>query len=554
MDKQNIRDTLQSLPPCAAEYIARVVRKVRYRKKVRRDIEAELTAHFEDELRDCTTDEERDTKARRLIEEFGDPKLLAILCRRAKKRCRPLWKKAVVRTMQACGVLLLYIAACMVPLFIGRPVVKTDYVRVMNETVRAGRAESDNAKPFYDRAVELYVEQPKECSIWITDWPGDFNDAERRQLAEWLGQNTKALDALREGSRRPCYWSNYVGFIGETSSRLGVSGPGQPGIPEPQDGLATLAKYRTLSFALESQINYEAYTGQTALALDDCLSLGRLADHLLGHGLVIEQLVGMAIANRTCEVLLRLLDRLEINANLIAETQRQWQERLDRQGLGISFDEEKILWYDKIQRTFTDSGEGGGHTLIRWLPYSASVTLNEALWQVLTFRCPSRREVTADTDQYYSRLRQLLSKPPWQSHQEGITEANWQRPLRTSLMLATSNHACYHVVELNWHRRTHEIGVLTTLALKRYRMEHRTYPADLQELVAAGYLRDLPQDPYAPGPLSYRKTDDGFLLYSWDENFADDGGKRPSNVYGGREWRWTDNADWVFWPVTRSSK
>jgi hypothetical protein len=121
-------------------------------------------------------------------------------------------------------------------------------------------------------------------------------------------------------------------------------------------------------------------------------------------------------------------------------------------------------------------------------------------------------------------------------------------------MLATSNHVCYHVVELNWHRRTHEIGVLTTLALKRYRMEHRTYPADLQELVAAGYLRDLPQDPYAPGPLSYRKTDDGFLLYSWDENFADDGGKRPSNVYGGREWRWTDNADWVFWPVTRSSK
>src|SRR5512146_2680821 len=82
------------LPPCAAEYIAQVVRKVRYRKKVRRDIQAELTAHFEDELRNCTSDAERDARAHRLIETFGDPKLLAVLCRRAKKRCRPLWARA----------------------------------------------------------------------------------------------------------------------------------------------------------------------------------------------------------------------------------------------------------------------------------------------------------------------------------------------------------------------------------------------------------------------------------------------------------------------------
>ncbi|HOV77407.1 MAG TPA: hypothetical protein PLS24_05220, partial [Sedimentisphaerales bacterium] len=91
------------LPPCAIEYLARVTKKIRYRRRVRQDVQAELTAHFEDELRDAADAAEREQRAKRLIEEFGDAGLLAILCRRAKKRCRPLWRKALIRTTQAFG-------------------------------------------------------------------------------------------------------------------------------------------------------------------------------------------------------------------------------------------------------------------------------------------------------------------------------------------------------------------------------------------------------------------------------------------------------------------
>ena len=31
-------------------------------------------------------------------------------------------------------------------------------------------------------------------------------------------------------------------------------------------------------------------------------------------------------------------------------------------------------------------------------------------------------------------------------------------------------------------------------------------------------MKDLPADPYGRGPLTYRRTDDGFLLYSWSED------------------------------------
>jgi hypothetical protein len=58
---------------------------MRYRKKVRADVMAELTAHFEDELRDCRTDEEKEQKAQRLITDFGDVKLLAVLLRPSQK-------------------------------------------------------------------------------------------------------------------------------------------------------------------------------------------------------------------------------------------------------------------------------------------------------------------------------------------------------------------------------------------------------------------------------------------------------------------------------------
>ena len=43
---------LQNLPACVAEFIKRVIKKMRYRRKVRLDVQAELAAHFEDELKE----------------------------------------------------------------------------------------------------------------------------------------------------------------------------------------------------------------------------------------------------------------------------------------------------------------------------------------------------------------------------------------------------------------------------------------------------------------------------------------------------------------------
>lgn len=163
MAKEDINS--KQLPDVAKQFIEHVIRKVRYNRKARVDVQNELFTHFEDELQDCKTEQERQEKTKHLIEEFGDIKLLATLIRRAKKRCRPLWQKVLIRTAQVFGIIILYIIICAIPLMIGKPTIKIDYVQWLNEKQQADREESENARVYYKEAAELLVDMPK----WLSD-------------------------------------------------------------------------------------------------------------------------------------------------------------------------------------------------------------------------------------------------------------------------------------------------------------------------------------------------------------------------------------------------
>ena len=84
--------------------------------------------------------------------------------------------------------------------------------------------------------------------------------------------------------------------------------------------------------------------------------------------------------------------------------------------------------------------------------------------------------------------------------------------------------------------------------LKRYQQETGQYPANLKELVEAGYIKELPMDPYSEKPLAYKRTQDNFMLYSVGSNFKDDGGQVAKGD-NGRALSFAAEGDWVFWPV-----
>jgi len=549
MDRSNRDRPADLLPDCAAAFIDLVTEKIRYRKKVRQEVRGELVAHFEDELRDNASEQDREQKARRLVAEFGDPKVLAALVRRAKKRCRPLWAKVLVRCLQAIGAVFLYLQICALPLIIGRPTIRVNYLDWINDLVRAGRDESLNARPSFDRAAELAakVPWPPELLAHLTTWPGDMNDQQRKATADFLDKNTQAFDVLRDAVRKPYCWRNYQ-LDPETRDSFpqGLTTSFSAGLV--RHATEPLGGYRDLTRRLRLESEWKAYTGDLEGSLRDCLDLVRFGVHLEGKGLLIEQLVGAALDGCGQSCLFNILDKTNPSAGILKGVQQELEGLYSSQKVVVSLDTEKALQYEYVQRTFTDDGKGNGRVLRRGVPLVAS-DWRSLLAGLLLFRYPDRREVTRQIDGFFEAAERQIGIMPssdeWEGNQHKLNEIARGNPF-----LQLESPTFPRMAQLAWHMKTHRAALVTTLGVIRYQKETGQYPTDLNELVAAGYLNRLPIDPYSGRPLVYRQTDGGFLLYSLGTNLKDNGGKLGTDSQG-RPRMWADNGDWVFWPVNK---
>ena len=67
--------------------------------------------------------------------------------------------------------------------------------------------------------------------------------------------------------------------------------------------------------------------------------------------------------------------------------------------------------------------------------------------------------------------------------------------------------------------------LVVEIALQAYRAEHGEYPGSLNGLVPE-ILPQMVDDPFnnQGGPFVYRRTEDGYSLYSLGQNRRDDGG------------------------------
>ncbi|MHC4531787.1 MAG: hypothetical protein ACYSXD_09530, partial [Planctomycetota bacterium] len=301
MAKKLPKAELEKLPGCAAEFIRLVIKKMRYRKKVRADVMAELASHFEDELKDCTTDKEREEKARKLVAEFGDAKLLGVLLRRAKKRCRPLWRTVAAKTFQAAAVLLLCLIVYTVWFFSGKAVIDTDYVARANEIVRPVSDESLNAEPLYNQAVQVYEEKSSdEISGLLGRKYEEATTKQKEAREKWLNDNKEIFDLVIAGTRKPYYWHTYESKDGELLSIM----------PE-------LSGYRRLAYALRVRTLILAEQGLYEEAFDDTMACYRFGMHLKGDKTLVEQLVGIAIRALSVWTVRDILSEYQIGSDIL---------------------------------------------------------------------------------------------------------------------------------------------------------------------------------------------------------------------------------------------
>ena len=539
---------LENLPQCAIDLIKLVIRKMRYRRKVRAEVQAELAAHFEDELRRCETDDEKEQKAQKIIANFGDAKLLGVLLRRAKKRCRPLWRKALVHSFQVTGTIVIYIIIRVVFLSIGTPTINVNYIDWLNNLVRVNGPEQENAKLYYDKAAELCLKFPSEIENKLlvctskgcganNRWLADFNDFEMEHLVKWLTDNQTAFKALRQGSEKPYYWQIYRGEKPELTRKALA------------DATKSLSNYRTLALAMRCQIAYDTYKGDIAAALNNCMVLQKFGNHLQSKGLLIEQMVGIAIEALAHERIFMVLEKTDVPVDILKSFDKELENQFSNQGDIVNWEAEKALWYDLIQRGFTDDGKGSGRVLKHGLPLVIK-DAKSSLAGFFFWNYPDRRTFVKTIDGYFDQAGKLLQETPWKLDVTGKSQI-WNEIGKECFMLQILGPAHGRIGEMSWRLKTNRAGLLTVLAVLSYQKQTGGFPANLYELVVKEYLNELPMDPYSDKPLIYRKSGDSFILYSVGLNFKDDGGEVLREH--GRIFRWgtQEAGDAVFWPVPK---
>ncbi|HBG78886.1 MAG TPA: hypothetical protein DDW84_08630 [Phycisphaerales bacterium] len=203
-DKQS---DFKNLPACTAEYIKLVIKKMKWRKSVRADVQAELIGHFEDAIRDCKSDGEKEIRAKELIANFGDAKLIADLARRAKKRCRPIWVKTIIRAFQAACIIIGLFVLYVLWFITGKPAITTNYIEVANKMVRPTADDLQNAAPLYEKAAKILDEQQGKTGYDCTSKTfTEANETDIANIKQWLERNTETLNLIAQGTENSYFW------------------------------------------------------------------------------------------------------------------------------------------------------------------------------------------------------------------------------------------------------------------------------------------------------------------------------------------------------------
>jgi hypothetical protein len=546
------------------QYIRLVIKKTRCRRSVGRDVQAELAAHFEDELKGCATEQEKEQSAQELIEKFGDAKLLAVLLRRAKKRCRPLWRSVVARIFQAVGILIVCLVLYVIWFYSGEPVITTNYLAELNSAVRPVPDEILNAAPIYDQAIQKIKTVPDEISELLGERYDEATPQQRQRMQQWLRDNRELFELLAAGAQKPYYWTEYK-TEDDTAEMMAVL------VPE-------LQYFRRLAFALRWWIWTSAEQDRYEDAFRGIKSLYCLGQHLKEDKTLIEQLVGIAIEALASGTLRQILSDHTIGSATLAQLQEELEQIVADENFTISLKAERLVTYDVIQRSFT-AGLGGGHIIPKSLEqlfpevtiisseeknrgpasfiYDVGIILRKfRKWCYILFLHPDKQETFRVTGQFYDYWEKVAAKTPAQVREEQTDIKEQARQIIRGNILLEGMVPAIERMSLQCHSvRASVEAMITIMATLRYEKSSGRYPDDLEELVMAGYLKELPIDPYSDGPLLYKRTQKGFLLYSVGPNFEDDGGQIFYSDRGRPISRGTnEEGDWVFWPVLKSGE
>lgn len=536
-----------NLPSCAADYIRDVIKKMRWQKKVRGDVQAELIGHFEDALKDCKNDMEREKTAKELISDFGNAKVIATLARRAKKRCRPLWQKTLIRTFQTIGIIIVLFVLYVSWFISGRPKITVNYTAELNRIVRPSDAnDSQNAAFYYIEAAEKIKTLPENLKNLFAKSYFECNEPEKRQGQDWLAKNQDVLNLVIAGSDKPYCWDKYESKNNNVMM-LSVL-------------LPHLSPYKTLSKILCWNANLLAEEGNYRQGFENILTMLKLGKHIKTEPVIIEQFVGISIENTSVQNLRQILSRYNIDKSELAKLQGNLEAIAQEDIFRINFKAERLCMYDAIQRWCTDD-IFGGHVCINLKGFvkemiggangtqeQGFLVSSKSLFRAL-FIEPGKKGTLKALDEICDYYEKLSALTPYEQRSMETNMHKKLQELTNNTLSAILAPAFDKTVTMPYRNKAEIVGTTTIIAAIRYKQENGAYPDNLKELLSAGLVKEIPLDPFSDKPLVYKKTEKDFTLYSVGPDFVDNGGKVEFDKDGKPKMWNAESGNAVFWPV-----
>ena len=509
-----MNDKGEHLPEYVTEYIASVINTMHYRKKVRLEVQKGLIDHFTNALADCETESKKQQTTKDMIADFADTKLLARLIRRSKKRCRPLWKKLMLRTGQV--MLAAYIISCLCNAWVIHTWAnygKIDYTERFNQLSRPDTPQAENAAVYYTKAAELFIEPPESIEDIVLSSSASFVDLDQEQKAtveKWFADNEPAWRQVGAAVEVPYCWWETDDLSHDNIENL-----------MPQLGI-----HRTFARLGLARARHQAAQNQFDQAAVQCYTILRMGKHFSGPKLLVEHLVGMACIARTELYLLAMLDNFEPEKLPLEQMQKQLQT-IFADGFPMLNSKVEMNWnLGNIQNLFSQNG---------------MIDIKGYFVPGVFLALGDRGRLDARAQSLHDNLYRYN---PYQYQSKGL-----QKPGRAlsgpEFMLDLTRRSLENTRDANYcYKALHE-ALVTIIALQRWKLEKHTYPEMLQELVTEGSIGQLAGDPYSDGILKYQRKGDNFILYSVGADFDDDGGVENHKDPWGRE---ETGGDRVFWP------
>jgi hypothetical protein len=458
---------------------------------------------------------------------------------RAAVRRRRIRRVAVV----LAGLVVLglsWTAWQVVPLLLAEPTISIDYLVQANELSRPADYDPNlNAAPHYETLFANFVPLSDQLEEQWRAWPDDLTPEQLVAFDEWALSQGSSLQSLAAAARCPYWWYEMTSEDGALCSVK----------------VSYAQEMRRCVWAVVLLAKRRASQGQVDAAIGLLADMHMAGVHRARGTTLVEQMSGVAVCGLCYDALLAILDRCAVDAATLRRTLEVFEARLPPLCVPRFEEIERLYGYDSMQRTFSDDGRGSGRLIPHRLYemkkdgslYSPPLSYLEAIW-ICTIH-PDRAETLRLFDERWAMCITLTDQGPWQLYSRGVScETRLDELLAGNYLLRSGARATAGCIQIGWRSRVHGRAVVATLAILTWKAEKGQWPNSLADLVAEGYLQDMPMDPYSDEPLIYKVTGDNFTLYSVAENFLDDRGE--SADWNLSEW----GGDRVFWPVDRAGE